>query len=116
MNCMKCGREMAVGQVFCKDCLAYMELHPVKVDTPVVLPNRSQMTGSRRTAHSRKARKPEELIMRQRRLLVIETLLLLIVLLVLAGTIYFMGKQIEENKTAVLPGQNYSTIETTGNS
>jgi hypothetical protein len=36
-------------------------------------------------------------------------------LLALAVTIFFMGKQLEENKTEVLPGQNYSTIETTGN-
>ncbi len=115
MNCMKCGREMSVGQVFCKECLAHMELHPVKTDTPVVLPNRSLLAVNRRTTHSRKVRKPEEQVVRMRKLLIIQSFCLVALLLALAGTIFFMGKQLEENKTAVLPGQNYSTIETTGN-
>ena len=38
MNCMKCGREITLGQVFCKDCLVDMENFPIKPGTPVQLP------------------------------------------------------------------------------
>lgn len=38
MNCMKCGREIPVGQVFCDGCLKVMETYPVKPDTAIHLP------------------------------------------------------------------------------
>ena len=30
MNCLKCGREIEEGQVFCNDCLVQMAKYPVK--------------------------------------------------------------------------------------
>lgn len=44
MQCLKCGRETAQGQVFCKDCLAVMADSPVKQGTPVTIPVRSPKT------------------------------------------------------------------------
>ena len=41
MYCMKCGRDIKPGQVFCESCLQVMEQHPVKPDTVVHLPRRS---------------------------------------------------------------------------
>ena len=48
MNCMKCGREIALGQVFCKDCLADMAQYPIKPGTPVQLPTQPAVTLPRR--------------------------------------------------------------------
>lgn len=115
MNCMKCGREIALGQVFCKECLTVMEQYPIKPDTQVLLPNRSAMAASRRSSHSRKVRKPEEQISRLRRLVFIQTIALLTVLIGLVITVLIVSGQMGDTHTPVLPGQNYSTVETTGN-
>ena len=40
MSCMKCGKEVSEGQVFCEECLTEMERYPVKPGTPVLLPHR----------------------------------------------------------------------------
>ncbi len=40
MNCMRCGIEIEDPNVFCADCLADMERHPVKPGTPIQLPVR----------------------------------------------------------------------------
>lgn len=40
MHCMKCGREIQDGQVFCPDCLAVMAKHPVSPKAHAVIPRR----------------------------------------------------------------------------
>ena len=40
MNCMKCGREIPEGQVFCQECLAVMDAYPVNPGTHIQLPQR----------------------------------------------------------------------------
>ncbi len=37
MNCLRCGKECAGEQIFCKSCLKIMAAHPVSQDTPVVI-------------------------------------------------------------------------------
>ena len=37
--CMKCGRELKPGAVFCDHCQAEMEKYPVKPGIVVLLPN-----------------------------------------------------------------------------
>lgn len=41
MNCMKCGKEIQDGQVFCTDCLEDMARYPVARDTYVQIPQRA---------------------------------------------------------------------------
>ncbi|MBE6924341.1 MAG: hypothetical protein E7466_03765 [Ruminococcaceae bacterium] len=84
MNCMKCGREIALGQVFCKECQADMERYPVKPGTPVILPPPVTPGPSRRNT-SRKPRKPEEQLSRLRRLMI--SLMVLFMIVVAAGTL-----------------------------
>ena len=67
MNCLKCGTEISGEQVFCESCLADMAKHPVKPDTPVLLPTRDKPLPAKR-AH-RKLYKPEELVVSQRKLI-----------------------------------------------
>ena len=38
MYCMKCGREVEEGQVFCPECLEQMEQEPIAIDTSVKIP------------------------------------------------------------------------------
>ena len=38
MYCMKCGREVENGQVFCPECLEIMKCDPISMNTAVNLP------------------------------------------------------------------------------
>ena len=80
MSCLKCGKEVSPGQVFCDTCLADMEQHPVKPGTPVIIPNRNKPLPAKRT-HKRLV-KQDDLIATQRR--VIGWLLAAVIVLSLA--------------------------------
>jgi hypothetical protein len=82
MNCLKCGTEISGEQVFCESCLADMAKHPVKPDTPVLLPTRSKPLPAKRT--HRKLYKPEEQVVSQRKLIG-WMLALILVLMVAVG-------------------------------
>ena len=66
MSCMKCGKEVSEGQVFCQECLAEMEKYPVKPGTPLPLPIRPREAVVHKRSY-RKSRKPEEQIVSLRR-------------------------------------------------
>ena len=114
MNCMKCGREIPLGQVFCKDCLDDMETAPVKPGTPVQIPVQEATAPARRGAHSRKAPKPEEQLAKLRRFVVFQTLALFSVLIAFGITIGILVNEIHEMSEETLPGQNYSITDNTG--
>ena len=114
MNCMKCGREIALGQVFCKDCLADMATYPIKPDTPVNLPPQTVSNPPRRSKPARKPRKPEEQVAVLRRIVLGLTLALLLVCLAFAVTTYSLSQKICDHTETAPPGQNYSTIDSTG--
>ena len=57
MQCLRCGREIEEGQVFCFLCESIMVKHPVKPNTVVTIPERSVRL---RTTPSRKPQRPEE--------------------------------------------------------
>lgn len=48
MSCMRCGKETDENQVFCAECLADMERHPVKPGTPIQLPTRRESGTTKR--------------------------------------------------------------------
>ena len=84
MNCMKCGRETALGQVFCKECQADMANYPISADTPVFLPPPPATTVNRRGSQ-RKPRKPEEQLSKLRKLMI--SMLVLFMIIIAAGTL-----------------------------
>ena len=92
MHCMRCGRELTLGQVFCKECQSDMAQHPVDPSTPVILPPPKAVINRR---SSRKPRKPEEQLSRLRRL--IATMAVVFMIIVLAGTmlIYSLSHKID---------------------
>lgn len=93
MNCMKCGREVALGQVFCKECLADMAQYPVNPATPVILPPERSTTTAKRS--SRKSRKPEEQLSRMRRMMISMMLVFTLIVVVATSVIYCLCKRID---------------------
>lgn len=111
MNCMKCGREIALGQVFCKECLADMATAPINPGTPVHLPTPPAVTPARRSSGSRKAKKPEEQIATLKKWVIGLCATLLVVILTFSVAIAILSHKLEDAQNAATPGQNYSTSE-----
>lgn len=110
MQCMKCGREISGGQVFCQECLEEMEKYPVDPDVVVTLPSASGTAKAQQSAkHPRQRTKKtaEEKARRLERWLRITcwSLVVSVSLLVGAGGLIY-SLLTEEEKP--LPGQNYS--------
>lgn len=108
MNCMKCGRDVALGQVFCKECLADMAKYPVQPGTPVILPNRSTTVQPRRVP-SRKARKPEEQINTLRKVILWLSIAVIAIALAFGITTSILLNKLDECDNNRQHGQNYST-------
>lgn len=112
MNCMKCGRDIPDGQVFCESCLRGMADYPVKPGTVVLLPKRTEQPAAkipyikRRTPPSL-----EEQIVSLKSRLRVMTVLFLLTLVVAAFLAYFTTVHLLEQDT-FLPGQNYSAMTT----
>lgn len=112
MFCMKCGREIEEGQVFCLECQRVMAKYPVKPGTVVQLPNRREPAPVRKSFGRRKTQTPEDQIRKLKKTLRFTVVLWLITLLLLCAALipaisYITGQE------HFLPGQNYSVIETT---
>lgn len=110
MTCMKCGREVEEGQVFCPECLAVMAKYPVKPGIAVQLPHRKDGPAPKK-AHPKRRQplKPEEKIQAMKKwmrfLLTMWLITLLLLIAAMFPTVeYFLGNSFR------LPGQNYSTV------
>ena len=113
MNCMKCGRDVDVNQIFCPDCLAEMEKYPVQPGVVIQLPPQSaEEEGKKQARHFRPTLTPDEQLKRLRKkyrnliLALIPTSAMVIFFALLAYEIL-----IHSNGGKLL-GQNYSTVET----
>ena len=107
MNCMKCGREIPSDETFCETCLEGMEQYPVRPDTVVLLPNRTEWFSAKKSHQRRQS--PEEQIAalekRCRRLFAA----LLISWLLLTGVSVAFGITASEWDMNRFLGQNYKT-------
>lgn len=114
MNCMKCGREVPLGQSFCKDCLAEMDNFPIPSDTPLQLPTiPDEPPAPRRPLIQRKVRKPEEQVVILKKVVLALGISLLAVILAFAITVAVLLRTGHTGGNATLPGQNYSTSDET---
>lgn len=111
MNCMKCGREIALGQAFCKDCLEDMSHYPIKPGTPVQIPAQAAPSTVRRNTHAKKVKKPEEQVVRLRKLLRLQNITVLILTLLLIGLGIFTLTKMDSPVQPVRPGENYITTD-----
>ena len=108
--CIKCGRETVSNAVFCPECLADMEKHPVKPGTPVVL--HQKPAAPLRRPPARKVRKPEEQI---RSLKHTVTSLWAVIILLAAALCIVTGLWLNQRSAPVddsLGGDNYQTSQT----
>lgn len=112
MNCLKCGRKMEEGRVFCTDCLVKMEKYPVKPGTAVVFPNRDSSVPPRKVPFRfRASASQEEQLRHLKRRVHRLTLALAILLLLFAGLAFYTGHLLRSQSQS-RPGQNYSSVTT----
>jgi len=108
--CMKCGRELKPGQVFCDGCLADMEKHPVKPGVVVLLPDHK--AAAQRAAARRRypTVSPEEQISRLRARVKRLWIALALVSALAAGAGWLVVNDwLTQDDGSLLPGQNYSS-------
>ena len=91
LNCLKCGREIEEGQVFCNDCLVQMA---------------KKVHSRRRT----KAAPEEQLKALKKRIRILSALLSVCVVLLIVLSVVML-RYMSANR--LLPGQNYSAVTTT---
>ena len=109
--CMKCGREMPVGQAFCDQCLADMAQYPVDPEIPVIIPTQPAAAPNRRQKQ-RRERKPEEQNRILRKMVLWISLVALLITVVGGAAIALLTGRLQELQTR-LPQHNntYSTNE-----
>ena len=114
MNCMKCGREIPAGHVFCEHCLEIMQKYPVKPDTAIQLPRKREEIAAKKTNGRKRQLSPEEqvLLWRKKYRRLMACLLILVLLLAVAGAAIF--KLMPGDQVPLPPvGRNY-TIDPQG--
>ena len=111
MQCMRCGRDVTEGQVFCEVCLAEMEKYPVRPGTAVLLPHYRRQSNLPKKPAKRTVQ-PEEQIRRLKRRSRILAWLLAIFITLAAGMGYLSAALYIEYGSKFLPGQNYSAKHT----
>lgn len=117
MTCMKCGREIPAGQVFCDGCLDVMKKYPVRPDATVHLRRRAEQAAPKKQNIRRRQLSPEEqlpLVKRSNRRL---SWCVVLLSLLLTAVCVAVVLQLWEMDTAPLtpPNYNHSTSDTTGN-
>lgn len=117
MNCMKCGRDIPQGQVFCDSCLEVMKKYPVKPDAAIQLPRRSLQNAVKKQPARRRPLSPEEqipLLKRSiRRLkITVAVLVLLLVAAIVVGVLHLRN----HDALPELPNYTNTAPDTTGES
>ena len=111
MNCIKCGREFDSDQAFCPHCLEQMAKSPVKPDTIINLPHRTDPSQKKQLPRKR-VRTPEEQIRNLKKInmyMIVGLCLMTLAVGMLTLLSIDVFKQLDMQR---LLGQNYSTVET----
>ena len=111
MSCLRCGRETAENQVFCKLCLEDMEKYPVKPGTTVQLPSRSALDNPRKPRLKQPSLEEEyNKLLHAIRILLLVMAGLLMAFAITAGLLINTLNQPEDN--SLPPAQNFGTSQT----
>lgn len=111
MTCMKCGRKIPAGQVFCDGCLEVMEKYPIKPDTAVQLPRRSTQPVQKKQPPRRKQLTPEEQVPLLRRTCRRLMLCVIVLLLILSVTAVVVVLHLQDHSVDLpkFPGYHNTT-------
>ncbi len=109
-HCAKCGRPAQLDQAFCSECLAEMEKYPVKPGVVVLLPHRETQPPKPAGRRKPPAPSPEELVKKLKKRIISLTLALILALAAVSGLVWYaVADYYEELNAKPLPGQNYSS-------
>lgn len=111
MYCMKCGKEIGEGRVFCDDCLEVMSQYPVRQGTPVHLPNNAP-SAEKKVAPKKRQLTPEEHLLRFQAATRWLSVALVSSLLILSITISLLVSVLNTPAAANDIGKNYNTVNT----
>ena len=118
MQCIKCGRDVESGQVFCDSCKETMAKYPVRPGTVVQLPRRTETAVKKQPSRRRTVLPAEEQVQTLRRTVRRLTVLAVLLLAAVIGLSWLAVDLYRESQQKVLPGQNYYSAttpsETTG--
>ena len=113
LNCLKCGAEMKDSGVFCETCLEDMAKYPVKPNITVRIPRRPSAPVAKKKVKKSRFPRPEDQIRHLKRVRNWLIALLIASLLAFAASsalvVYLLTREDAPNI-----GQNYETIDTTG--
>ena len=112
MQCMKCGRDVENGEVFCAECQEIMAKYPVKPGTVVQLPHRTVETAAKKQQLRRRPASPEEQLVVLKRILRKLALTLLVSVVLCIGLGYYAVTQLLEDNEKPAVGQNYYVATT----
>lgn len=107
MQCLKCGREIVEGQVFCDRCLEIMAANPVKPNTVVTIPERSVRL---RTAAPRMQPKHDETVERLQRKVMQLRLWICVLMAALMLCMGVLTWQALKGDGGPAIGQNYTSV------
>ena len=105
MQCLKCGRDTADGQVFCAACAEAMEQYPIRPGTPVTIPTRPK-----RAPRPTQQPKAEEQLVKVRARLRRMRICVGALLLALIASLSALGYTLWNQDEGFSIGQNYNTV------
>ncbi len=108
MECMKCGRKIEDGQVFCPECLEVMAGQPVSRETVIHLPVRP--TPPRRPVSRKPEPTPQERIGKLRRTVRTLWICIAVLAVLLAAVTTALTLSALREPAGQDIGKNYSTI------
>ena len=110
MNCMRCGEEIAPGQVFCEECLLTMEKYPVNPNTAVHLPRQRTSAPAKKPVKKRTVHTEDQVRALRKRLRIAIVWCVIATLLAVALSVPAIEHMMEEDFKL---GQNYSSFSVT---
>ena len=107
MSCLKCGRNTVDAHVFCNECMAVMDRHPVKPGTPVHLPRHVFIpTNKKPTPRKRTVSQEEQIVNLKKRLRRSRMIGMILLVALSLATVLLVREFAGEDLPAI--GQNYT--------
>lgn len=110
-NCLKCGNKTQGSAVFCDECQAVMDQHPIKPGAVAYLLPRPKRT-NRKPVESQEAAMKAKIVRMRRSIRWLTILCVILSVLSLASTYMLIKETLKEEKKEPPIGKNYTTTHT----